>query len=147
MLSPFCVYSSIIFIVQVHKNSKYLCEKCAEFTTVQHLTEAVVPGAEGERWVLIAVYEQGLAATSKVGTEPARKMDYFSEAGTRAFTDFYDTQVFDDELRAMMRQNGGDLFSDSYGADSNWTEGFLDIFQAQKGYDLTPYLPVLFHQG
>lgn len=108
------------------------------------LTDAVTPGAEGENWVVIAVYEQGLAATSKVGTAPARKMDYFSEAGTRAFTDFYDNEVFDDELRAMMRENGGDLFSDSYGANCTWTDGFLELFKDSMGYDIGEYLPILF---
>ena len=108
------------------------------------LTEAVTPGAEGETYALIAVYEQGMAATSDVGTLPARKMDYFSEAGTKAFTDFYDNEVFDDELRALMRENGGDLFSDSYGADANWTDNFLSIFEDAMGYDIGQYLPILF---
>lgn len=108
------------------------------------LNQNLTIGADGEDWVLIAFYEQGKAATSNVGSQPARKMDYFSQAGTEAFTEFYNHDVFDEELRAMMRKNGGDLFSDSYGADSNWTNDFLDIFQEYKGYDLTKYLPVLF---
>ncbi|MCI8497678.1 MAG: hypothetical protein HFE85_05455 [Clostridiales bacterium] len=108
------------------------------------LTQAVDAGEAGKDYVLIAVYEQGRAGTSNVGTAPARKMDYFSQAGTKAFTDFYDNEVFDDELRAMMRQNGGDLFSDSYGADSNWTNDFLSIFEDAKGYDIARYLPILF---
>ena len=112
-------------------------------TNTAALTAAVVPGAEGQNMAIIAIYEQGLSGTSKVGSEPARKMDYFSAAGTKAFTDYYDTKVFDDELRAMMKENGGDLFSDSYGANCNWTEGFLEIFKEAKGYDIGGYLPIL----
>ena len=60
-------------------------------------------------------------------------MDYFSAAGTKAFTDFYDNKAFDDELRAMMRENSGDLFSDSYGDE--------DVYRMVRSFERKAFPP------
>ncbi len=67
-----------------------------------------------------------------------------------AATQYLDEHQFGADNLAGFERVGTEWFEDSleYNADSLfWTPDLLDRFTARHGYDLTPYLPVLFAHG
>lgn len=98
-------------------------------------------------------------STSDVTPKEAFYTNYFSKDGARAFIDYWErTLLADEELAALFRENGTRIFEDSiefatyFGSTGflgnvtlgiEWTEEFLDEFEARAGYDLASYLPLL----
>lgn len=71
-------------------------------------------------------------------------VDHFSLAGTNAFIDFWKDNMLPDDILALLREVGGSMFEDSLELSGNqWTAELLDYFEEHRGYDLTPYLPVI----
>jgi hypothetical protein len=99
------------------------------FSFIQAPTLQNVEGgaAIGTQWVLDHLKRQALQ----------RHIDAVGEAGKQYFGD-----DFGKSLRA--------IFCDSLEVSAGsmyWTDGFLAEFQKRRGYDLTPYLPLVKHPG
>lgn len=73
-----------------------------------------------------------------------RTVDHLDEAGLNAFR-----RSYLDLLIGGLHLPPRHYFVDSFEflADLPWTPSFLESFAAAKGYDLTPYLPLLFDHG
>ncbi|KAF2180154.1 hypothetical protein K469DRAFT_753618 [Zopfia rhizophila CBS 207.26] len=74
--------------------------------------------------------------------------DHFSKAGAQLTTDFWDQYLLSDpEIRRLLGSVGKYAWEDSMEmlAVLYWTPGFLDQFKRSQGYDLVPYLPMLFN--
>jgi len=104
--------------------------------------------AEGE-WVLLAYWRRGSAQEPEAGphTEPrCYVVDHFGAAGVGAVIDLWRDTVLDDEMRALLRAAGGQLFEDSLEIETHatiWTPGMLGEFERRAGYDLRPWLPAV----
>ncbi len=73
----------------------------------------------------------------------------FTAAGAEKVIEAYEKHVFDDEMRQLLRENGAGLFYDGGDGDPRcdavtWSEGLPERFEAYTGYDLRPYLPVIY---
>jgi hypothetical protein len=75
-------------------------------------------------------------------------MDHFSAASADAITGYIDANMLGDSA-ALLPGTGGAFFEDSLELDAvlMWTWRFAEEFAARRGYDVTPYLPLLFVQG
>lgn len=73
-------------------------------------------------------------------------VDYFSAAGTRAWTEYWDEHVFTPEIQRLVDQVGRDLVEDSLHLQGYqlWTREFLPEFERRRGYSLRKYLPLTF---
>jgi len=71
-------------------------------------------------------------------------VDHFSMEGTKAVLDYYQG-VYDYLKGKNLLQYLNGLFGDSleYRAKVDWTPSFVETFKTLKGYDITPYLPIL----
>jgi hypothetical protein len=99
------------------------------FSFIQAPTLQTVEGGAGigTQWVLDHLKRQALD----------RQIEAVGEAGKRYFG-----EDFGKSLRA--------IFCDSLEVTAEsmyWTDGFLSEFQKRRGYDLTPYLPLVKHPG
>lgn len=92
-------------------------------------------------WVLLAFYMQAGS------DEEYPAIDHFSKAATDALTGYWNERMitWGDELNQVV----DGIFEDSLELDPDalWTPGFLQEFQQRRGYDLTPYLPLIFVDG
>lgn len=76
--------------------------------------------------------------------------NYFTVAGTKAITDYWDTYILSDsELRDLMVKNaarvGGSIFEDSielHSNGANWSADFESDISARMGCDAVKYMPV-----
>lgn len=101
-------------------------------------------------WKLLALYENRTAHSVLGGAYPgaahdALTVDHLSTAGAQALWSGYVQPL----LAAAPRGSVRSLFIDSFEliGELPWTRGFRAAFQARKGYDLTPHLPLLFRKG
>jgi hypothetical protein len=106
-------------------------------------------GAAGGDWHLLAYWSRGVGQTPEAGphTVPtAYVVDHFSPAGTRAVTDFWESDLLTTPVRRLIRRSGGALFEDSIELESKsllWTPALLEEFSRRRGYSLLPYLPAV----
>jgi hypothetical protein len=100
----------------------------------------------GSTWIVVASWMHGTGKTNGLaGTAtPSYVVDHFSDDGFTAIKNFWDTSVFDSELRSAVESSGGSMFFDSLeleeGTNRHWTTDFLDEFEQRRGYSLVPYL-------
>jgi hypothetical protein len=101
--------------------------------------------APAGNWRVVRIgYTPTDARTSTTsGKWHGRVLDFLSE---KSFNRYWDTHV--EPLLRMIGPMAGTtlryLQTDSFeGGGMNWTDGFADEFKKRRGYDLTPFLPVL----
>jgi len=105
------------------------------------------PPDDGE-WLIFGFWMRGTGQQNKEGAttwRPNYVIDHFGEQGTGALIHFWIGTLLDDEIRQLLRANGGALFEDSLEVEYNglpWTPTLLEDFRRLRGYDLTPYLPL-----
>ena len=90
----------------------------------------------------VATYENGNEVTV-VYTEPSPELH--PDFGRHLVEDYF--QQFEDRMDAKGRQGMNYFFQDELQYDLNllsWSEDMPVQFQRRKGYDIAPYLPVLF---
>lgn len=106
---------------------------------------------EGQ-WKLFACWMKGTAQTSKAGTitpTPDVCVDIYSEKGAQAVMEVWQRHLLNDpELVELLKANGGTIFHDSLEHEVSsgalfWSPVMLDKFREHRGYDLTPWLPLL----
>lgn len=127
------------------------------------LDAAAIPPTAGSTWeigdtLLFAYYTRGTGQTLSgrsmemfhLQLPMADKMyatDYYCREGTDAIIDVWEANILDDaEIRKLMTKNGGAIFEDSielFCTTIPWTNRFLPEFSQLRGYDITPYLPIL----
>ena len=76
-------------------------------------------------------------------------VDHFSALGAQTMTSFWEQYVLTNGTRELLRSVGNYAWEDSIELRENlfWTENLTTSFEAQHGYDVTKYLPILFHQN
>ncbi|KAB1636074.1 LPXTG cell wall anchor domain-containing protein [Pseudoclavibacter terrae] len=108
-------------------------------TNPTEATVAFTPQGDGE-YVLFGWWEYPSGNQAHGNYE----IDHYGKAGSQALIDFWEDELipyYGDDW-----QNVGDLFSDSLEFETHldWTQDLLTGFEAEHGYDLTPYLPGLY---
>lgn len=104
------------------------------------------------KWLITSYWMRGTSQTvNGLGgvqfTEPrSYVVDHFSKEGSQAFIDFWKENILTDDVVELLKDVGGSIFEDSLevSGDIMWSNDLLDYFQEHRGYDLTPYLPVLY---
>ena len=104
---------------------------------------------EGD-WSVFYLYRQSTGSMAKAGGTYV--IDHTSKEATQALIDCWENGFQKDpELQALYEKNGGSIFADSLELGNQrmpesamWTDDFLQEFENRRGYDLTPYLPVIF---
>lgn len=99
-------------------------------------------------WLVFAFWSRptGQHSIADSGAQYAPVIDHFSGEAVAAAIEHIDRHVLPVSLDPLLRAAGGDLFEDSLelAADAElWTASLLTEFARRRGYDLTPYLPVL----
>ncbi|PWM99489.1 MAG: hypothetical protein DBX37_04350, partial [Massilioclostridium sp.] len=95
---------------------------------------------EGENsWVIFSFWEQPTG--QKAQGSSCYVVDHFGQAGADACKSYWDSVMSEKDYLHEINS----FFNDSleYQVDKEWTRGFQEIFKQQKGYDITPYLPVI----
>ena len=111
-------------------------------------------------WDIIAYYQlpnpkesyvpgSGFFGMGDPGDNHRTIVNCFTVAGAEKVIDTYESHVFDDEMRELLRKNGAGLFYDGGDGDPRcdavtWSEGLPEKFLEHTGYDLLPYLPVIY---
>ena len=103
------------------------------------------------QWLLFAFWKRGTAQTNRQGTAtelPCYAVDHMNRQGAEAVIQFWEEKILDDEMRELLRKNNGVIFEDSIELDLSdyaihWGMEHLERFRKHRGYDLTPYLPLL----
>ncbi|WP_425840090.1 glycosyl hydrolase [Streptomyces fractus] len=121
--------------------------------TVTDLTDTVAGGRvtwsaphDGGTWLLVSYWERGSGQRpeGRDHTTPlAYVVDHFSDAGTRAVTDFWEKHLLTPTIRGLLRETGGTLFEDSIELETDatlWTPALPAEFERRMGYALLPYL-------
>jgi hypothetical protein len=127
----------------------------AVFDRVENLTHRVDDGridweVPDGHWRLLAFYENRTGHSVLGGAYPgsahdALTVDHLHERGAQALWSGFVQPL----LAAVPEGSVRSLFLDSFEliGELPWTQGFRAAFQARKGYDLTPHLPLLFRKG
>lgn len=113
-------------------------------------TEAIEDGD----WVVLGVFTRGTGQNMSGNGETLMYnrtyvMNYFDESGIKAVTDYWDAHILcDEELAAMIRENGGSIFEDSIETSvttSLWASDMMDEIVSYYGteYAYTDILPAV----
>lgn len=94
--------------------------------------------------------------------------DHFSAGGSKLVTEFWEDNLLDDEVQGLLKSVGKHCkpyssqntplqwrtdhaiaWEDSMEIQASlyWTPDFLERFKSARNYDLTPYLPLMFHKA
>ncbi|MEU1884055.1 glycosyl hydrolase [Micromonospora rifamycinica] len=103
-------------------------------------------------WLVFSFWSRPSGQRSLVdaGAADAPVIDHFSHPATTAAIAHLDRHVLPPRLDPLLRQAAGDIFEDSLeiAVDGElWTAALPAEFARRRGYDLTPYLPVLRIEG
>ncbi|KAF2096025.1 hypothetical protein NA57DRAFT_67641 [Rhizodiscina lignyota] len=76
-------------------------------------------------------------------------VDHFSATGAKTITDFWEKYVLTNGTKELVMQVGNYGWEDSIETRGNvfWTRDFPSVFAAQHNYDVTKWLPILFHEN
>ncbi|WP_217361577.1 glycosyl hydrolase [Aeromicrobium stalagmiti] len=100
-------------------------------------------------WLLLAYWQRGSGQKPEAGphTSPdSFVIDHFSRSATDTLTAYWDRHILSSRIARLLRRAGGTFFEDSLEIETDatiWTPGFLAAFRDNRGYDLTPYLPIM----
>lgn len=104
---------------------------------------------DGE-WQLFSFWMEGTGQQNKEGASTFKHnyvVDHLNEHGAQAMIDFWNEQLLDSETKQLLRDNGGAIFEDSleleYDGGIMWTSDMLMEFKQHRGYEITPYLPLI----
>ncbi len=109
-------------------------------TTAGQLRWQAPASPAGAQWQLIAFWSRGVSA----------QPDPFSEEGYAELIESMETGL-SDEVKALLKVNGGDIFYDSHSSDRGspdelWTNRMAEEFRNRRNYSLIPNLPALFRE-
>ncbi|CAI4219795.1 unnamed protein product [Parascedosporium putredinis] len=108
-------------------------------------------------YTLFAVYEKFTLQRSVDPIDHAAELigngswitDHFSASGANLVIDFWDEHILGGEVNELIKKVGEHAWEDSMEMSSAlwWSHGFLERFEANRGYSPRKYLPLLFHQS
>lgn len=118
-------------------------------TSLVDLTDQVADGeldwtAPAGDWIVFAFWSRA-SSGGKSGVA-----NLFDADSARAATGYVGDNQLGDANKAALPGVGGAYFEDSlenHTASQYWSRDMLDQFQDRRGYDLAPYLPMVFMQG
>jgi hypothetical protein len=95
------------------------------------------------QWLLIGYWLRPTGQSLDGGQ--AYVVDHYSKRGAAAVSDFWDDTILISRVRRLARKVQASIFEDSIelSAGTHWTAALLSEFKKRRGYDLTPYLPVV----
>jgi hypothetical protein len=96
-------------------------------------------------WIVFAFWSRASEGGKQRGVA-----NLFDADSARAATGYVGDNQLGDANKAALPGVGGAYFEDSlenHTASQYWTRGMLAQFEERRGYDLTPYLPMVFMQG
>lgn len=100
-------------------------------------------------YVLFGTYCRGTGqAVANANTTTKNRTyvtNYFDDRGIQKVLDFWNENILDDELRAMMTKNGGSIFEDSIETTHDgpfWSADLMEDMSGYLGYDTALYAPV-----
>ncbi|MGC4864918.1 glycosyl hydrolase [Micromonospora sp. DT53] len=102
---------------------------------------------EGE-WLVFSFWSRasGQRSVAEASMLDAPVIDHFSAEAVAVAIEHIDQFVLPASLDPLLAEAGGDIFEDSLEIATDaelWTASFLTEFARRRGYDLTPYLPVV----
>ena len=76
-------------------------------------------------------------------------VDHFSPAGAQTVASFWNQSILNNELGGLLREVGNYLWEDSqeFSVATFWTPGLQKKFQANRGYNINKYIPLLVGSG
>ena len=103
-----------------------------------------VPAGEWQVFVF-RQFPSDLFPLGGVGAGPQLVLDHFNAAAFSAHADRVGERALP-FLSSYIGKGWRGIFVDSFElpADAFWSDGFLEQFKRRRGYDLTPYLPLVF---
>ncbi|RAH68886.1 uncharacterized protein BO66DRAFT_439892 [Aspergillus aculeatinus CBS 121060] len=124
-----------------------------DLTTHYHQHQLSWTAPKDGNYMVVAVYGRGTGqiqnmydgnpnAPKLTYPSPAYIVDHFSTAGVDASVSYWNNHILNDELRQIMKSQGGSIFEDSLELKYKqyWTLNFMEEFKKRRGYSLTPYL-------
>ncbi|MBE2320727.1 hypothetical protein DVA67_032510 [Solirubrobacter sp. CPCC 204708] len=131
-----------------------------DFDTLVDLTDRAVPDGDGYRlnWTapadgqygLFTYWMHGTGETFDPSTSENYTINYMDRFGVDAVKDYWEEHVLTPELREQIQQSGkGEIYMDSLELASFaaggllWGYQFKQEFRQRRGYDVTPYLPLI----
>jgi len=101
-------------------------------------------------WQIFAFYQNNTSHAPVAAAYPgiwydALIIDHFDSSGAQKLIDNYGDPL----LNALGEYPPDAIFVDSFEmvGELPWTSSFLDQFEQEKGYDITPFLPLMFRQN
>ncbi|WP_458117369.1 glycosyl hydrolase [Arthrobacter sp. D2-10] len=135
-----------------------------DFTTLTDLTSDVVE-AEGEyslewkapedgEYAIFTYWMHGTAQTGDPSVATNYTVNYVDSYGIEALKDYWEEFVLTEDVRHILEQSGrGEIYMDSLeldfpgAASTLWGYNFKEEFLERRGYDITPYLPLIGADG
>ncbi|KAH8812100.1 hypothetical protein F5884DRAFT_302871 [Xylogone sp. PMI_703] len=76
-------------------------------------------------------------------------VDHFSELGAETMTGFWEQNILQNGTRELLTEAGNYGWEDSVEIQANvyWTKNFTSIFQADHGYSIRKWFPLIFHRN
>ncbi len=104
---------------------------------------------DGE-YALFVYWMHGTGQTARPSVSTNYTINYLDPYGVQALIEYWEREVLTGEMRGMLRENGrGEIYMDSleiqtFGAGGLlWGYTMKDEFMRRRGYDVTPYLPLI----
>ncbi len=101
---------------------------------------------EDGNYVLYTVWQYGNWGTSSPSVSTNYTINYMSKEGMNLLKQYWDTNIFTDELKEAIQKNGDvSFYMDSLEGVSGvgWSQTFLQDFEESRGYSLLPYLTII----
>jgi hypothetical protein len=104
--------------------------------------------APAGEWGIFAFWLHGTGQTAEPSAGVSYAVNYLDRYGVDALVDYWDNKVLNQELRALIKQNGRiQMYMDSLELSTCgrggqiWACHFMEEFKKRRGYDLTCWLP------
>lgn len=105
-------------------------------------------------YILFAFYMHGTGQTAEPSSSLSFTINYIDRYGMEAWIEYWNRKIFNDEMKRLIAKNSrGQIYIDSlelftYGKGGQlWGYHLLDEFRNRRGYDLTPFLPLIIRTG
>ena len=102
------------------------------------------------QYALFVYWMHGSCQTADPSVSTNYTVNYVDPYGIDALIDYWEKVILTDEMREAVRENGrGEIYMDSLELRTEgaggvlWGYTFKEEFRKRKGYDITPYLPLI----
>ena len=102
------------------------------------------------QYALLVYWMHGSSQTATPSVSTNYTVNYIDTYGMEAVIDYWENVILTDEMREAIKENGkGEIYMDSLELRTEgaggilWGYNFKEEFKNRKGYDITPYLPLI----